>query len=368
MTARSLPDDVLTTNGSLGGVPTLDITTHGTRSDAVLLWFHGGWYTMGSPLTVAALSSDIARRTGAKVVSIEYRLAPERPYPAALQDARAAYRGLLDSGVNPQDVAMVGDSAGGGIVASTLASLAHDRLPQPAAAVLFSRWTDLTLSGESMTTKVGIDPAFIPEKVRVRVADYVGDADPADPAISPIFADLRGLLPLLPDASCLREAYTRCSRSIRHSSIVSRAAGIAFVFPPSLRAATGLSDETRAAPAAAASSSAASTPACWSFGWSPFRSRAPEPPKNMEAIVREMRASARCRDRRRAVRCSCRTQSRCLATCVFLPALATRHGGVAAGRSRRSSAGAGPVVGTALYADCARPVPGARHDRRRRDA
>jgi hypothetical protein len=73
----------------------------------------------------------------------------------------------------------------------------------------------------------------------------------------------------------------------------------------------------------------------------------------MEAIVREMRASARCRDRRRAVRCSCRTQSRCLATCVFLPARATRHGGVAAGRSRRSSAGAGPVVGTALYADCA---------------
>lgn len=197
MTARPLPDDVLTTDGSLGAVPTLDITTPGTRSDAVLLWFHGGWYTMGSPLTVAALSSDVAHRTGAKVVSIEYRLAPEHPYPAALQDARAAYRGLLDSGVNPQDVAMVGDSAGGGIVASTLASLADEGLPQPAAAVLFSPWTDLTLSGESMTTKVGIDPAFIPEKVRVRVADYVGDADPADPPISPIFADLRGLPPLL---------------------------------------------------------------------------------------------------------------------------------------------------------------------------
>jgi acetyl esterase/lipase len=196
-TAQPLPDDVITTSGSLGGVPTLDIATAETRSDAVLLWFHSGWYVLGSPRTAAALSSDVARRTGAKVVSVDYRLAPEHPYPAALQDARAAYRGLLDSGVRPQDVAMVGESAGGGLVASTLASLGEEGLPQPAAAVLFSPWADLTLSGESMTTKVGIDPAFVPEKVSVRVADYVGDADPADPAISPIFADLRGLPPLL---------------------------------------------------------------------------------------------------------------------------------------------------------------------------
>jgi monoterpene epsilon-lactone hydrolase len=196
-TALPLPDDVTTTSGSLGGVPTLDITTSDSRSDTVLLWFHGGWYVLGSPRTVAALSSDVARRTATRVVSVDYRLAPEHPYPAALQDARAAYRALLDSGVSPHDVAMVGDSAGGGIVVSTLASLADEGLPQPAAAVLFSPWTDLTLSGESMTTKVGIDPAFVPEKVSVRAADYVGDADPADPAISPIFADLRGLPPLL---------------------------------------------------------------------------------------------------------------------------------------------------------------------------
>lgn len=197
MTAQPPPDDVTTTSGSLGGVPTLEITTADTRPDAVLLWFHGGWYTMGSPRTGAALSSDVAGRTGAKVVSVDYRLAPEHPYPAACQDARAAYRALLDSGASPHDVAMVGESAGGGLVASTLASLAEEGVPQPAAGVLFSPWTDLTLSGDSMTTKVGIDPAFVPEKVSVRVADYVGDADPADPAISPIFADLRGLPPLL---------------------------------------------------------------------------------------------------------------------------------------------------------------------------
>jgi epsilon-lactone hydrolase len=197
MTAQPLPDDVTTTSGSLGRVPTLEITTADTPSDAVLLWFHGGWYTMGSPRAGAALSSDVARRTGARVVSVDYRLAPEHPYPAALQDARAAYRALLDSGVSPQDVAMVGESAGGGLAVSTLASLVEEGLPQPAAAVLFSPWTDLTLSGASMTSKVGIDPIFVPEKVRVRVADYVGDADPADPAISPMFADLRGLPPLL---------------------------------------------------------------------------------------------------------------------------------------------------------------------------
>jgi epsilon-lactone hydrolase len=197
MTAQQLPADVRITSGSLGGVSTLDIATAATRPDSVLLWFHGGWYSMGSPLAGAALSSDVALRTGARIVSVDYRLAPEHPYPAALEDARAAYRALLDSGVSPRDVAMVGESAGGGLVVSTLASLVEEGLPQPAAAVLFSPWADLTLSGKSMSSKAGFDPLFDPEKVRVRVADYVGDADPADPAISPIFADLSGLPPLL---------------------------------------------------------------------------------------------------------------------------------------------------------------------------
>lgn len=197
MTAQQLPEDVTITSGSLGGVSTLEIVTAGTLPGSVLLWLHGGWYSMGSPLAGAALSSDVALRTGARIVSVDYRLAPEHPYPAALEDARAAYRALLDSGVSSQDVAMVGESAGGGLVVSTLVSLADEGLPQPAAAVLFSPWADLTLSGESMTGKAGLDPVFDPEKVRVRVADYVGDADPADPGISPIFADLGGLPPLL---------------------------------------------------------------------------------------------------------------------------------------------------------------------------
>jgi epsilon-lactone hydrolase len=200
LSAQPLADDVRTTAGELGGVRVLNIETGEASHDAVMLWFHGGWYVIGSPRTSAGLSSDLARRVDAKVISVDYRLAPEHPYPAALQDATAAYRGLLDSGVDPRSIAIVGESAGGGLAVALLASLAENGLAQPAAAFLLSPWTDLTLSGETMTSMVGIDPVFTREKVSVRAADYVGSADPADPAdpsISPIFADLHGLPPIL---------------------------------------------------------------------------------------------------------------------------------------------------------------------------
>lgn len=178
-------------------MPTLAIEIKGAATNKTLLWFHGGWYVMGSPRTSANLSANLARRTGTRVISVDYRLAPEHPYPAALQDAQAVYRRLLDSGVDPSTVAFVGESAGGGLATATMASLGDIGLPQPSCAVLFSPWTDLTLSGASMTEKVGIDPSFVPEKVQIRAHDYVASADPADPAISPLFADLRGLPPTL---------------------------------------------------------------------------------------------------------------------------------------------------------------------------
>jgi epsilon-lactone hydrolase len=197
LTAHPLAGDVTAVPGVLGGVPVLTIEAGGASTSTVLLWFHGGWYMMGSPRTSAGLSSEVARRTGSRVVSVDYRLAPEHPYPAALQDARSAYQALLDGGTDPRSVVFVGESAGGGLAAATMAGLRADGLPQPACAVLFSPWTDLTLSGASMTSKVGIDPSFVPEKVRVRAAGYAGSADPADPSLSPVFADLTGLPPLL---------------------------------------------------------------------------------------------------------------------------------------------------------------------------
>ena len=114
LAARPLADDVSTAPGERGGVPVLGIETGAASHDAVVLWLHGGWYAIGSPRTSAELSSDLARRIDAKVISVDYRLAPEDPYPAALQDARAAYSGLLDSRADPRSIAIVGESAGGG--------------------------------------------------------------------------------------------------------------------------------------------------------------------------------------------------------------------------------------------------------------
>ncbi|MFI1769614.1 alpha/beta hydrolase fold domain-containing protein [Streptomyces sp. NPDC020800] len=199
LTSRPLPDDVILTPGSLGGVPVLEIGIDGAAPKGTLLWFHGGFYVLGSARTSAALASHVARRTGMKVISVDYRLAPEHPYPAALDDALAAYRAVLDTtgDTGPACLAVVGESAGAGLAAALLVSVREQNLPMPAAGILFSPYADLTLTGASMTTKQAVDPSFSPEAIAVRAKDYVGAADASDPLISPVFADLRGLPPLL---------------------------------------------------------------------------------------------------------------------------------------------------------------------------
>jgi acetyl esterase/lipase len=196
LTSRPLPADVVLTPGALGDVPVLEIGIDGVAPQGTLLWFHGGVYVLGSARTSAGLASDVARRTRTRVISVDYRLAPEHPYPAALDDALTAYRGLLDT-TSPGLIAVAGESAGAGLAAALLASAREHGLPMPAAGILFSPYADLTLSGDSMMTKATADPAFQPDAFEVRVKDYVGAADPGDPLISPVFADLRGLPPLL---------------------------------------------------------------------------------------------------------------------------------------------------------------------------
>ena len=185
------------TSAALGGVPTAEITVDGVEPRHVVLYFHGGVYVMGDAFLAADLASQVGRRTRAKVISVDYRLAPEHPYPAAVDDALAAYKALLDNGTAPSDIVFAGESAGGGLAIATLVNARDHRLPLPAAAFVMSPYVDLTLTGTTLETKREADPLLSREALQARVADYTAGSDAALPLISPLFADLSGLPPLI---------------------------------------------------------------------------------------------------------------------------------------------------------------------------
>ena len=185
---------------ALGGVPTAEVTVDEIEARHVVLYFHGGVYVIGDAFLAAELASQVGRRTQAKVISVDYRLAPEHPYPAAVDDALAAYRALLDDGIAPADIAFAGESAGGGLAVATLVNARDHGLPLPAAALVMSPYVDLTLAGSTMDTRREADPLLNRELLEARVADYVGGQDAALPLISPLFADLVGLPPLIIEA------------------------------------------------------------------------------------------------------------------------------------------------------------------------
>ena len=197
LSAQPLPADVTVTAAELGGVRTAEITVDGIETDHVVLYFHAGVYVLGDAFLAADLASQVGRRTRAKVISVDYRLAPEHPYPAAVDDAFAAYEALLRNGTAPSDIAFAGESAGGGLAIATLINAREHGLPLPAAAFLMSPYVDLTLAGTTMRTKQEVDPLLSLESLRPRVTDYTAGADAASGLISPIFADLSGLPPLI---------------------------------------------------------------------------------------------------------------------------------------------------------------------------
>lgn len=197
MSAVPLAADVETTPSQLGGVPVVNIAIRAAPAHGVILYFHGGAYAIGSAILAAGLASDIGRRARTKVVSVDYRLAPEHPYPAAIDDAVAAYRALLADGHPSETIVFAGESAGGGVVAATLVALKDTDLPQPAAAYIISPWLDLTLSGETLQTNAAIDPSLTPEGLLRRQKEYVGANDASSGYVSPIFANLTGLPPVL---------------------------------------------------------------------------------------------------------------------------------------------------------------------------
>jgi epsilon-lactone hydrolase len=163
----------------------------------VVLYLHGGGYVIGSPRSHRHLAAAIATAARSSALLLEYRCAPEAPFPAAVDDAMAAYRWLLDQGVSAGGIVIAGDSAGGGLTVATLLALREAGLPLPAAGVCISPWVDLTCSGASYASKAATDPIVKRAGVDEMARAYLGAADRRTPLASPLFADLRGLPPLL---------------------------------------------------------------------------------------------------------------------------------------------------------------------------
>ncbi|MFF3209446.1 alpha/beta hydrolase [Streptomyces sp. NPDC002886] len=198
MTAGPAPAGVVVTPSILGGLPALTVEPEDGAATGTILYFHGGAWVFGSPDTALRLTAALVRRTGVRAVSVDYRLAPEHPFPAAVEDGLAAYRDLLKQGVAAEGIVLAGDSAGGGLAVTTLLAARDAGLPMPAAAVAFSPGLDATLSGESMTTKRDADPLFTREDLAVVFGYYLAGQDPEQPLLSPaLHADLTGLPPLL---------------------------------------------------------------------------------------------------------------------------------------------------------------------------
>ncbi len=180
-----------------GGVPGEWVSAPDAATDKCILCLHGGGYTMGTSKSVHGIASILSAVSGYRALAIGYRLAPEHPFPAALEDATAAYRWLLDQGILPRHITIVGVSAGGGLALSTLVTLRDAVIALPACAVLLSPWTDLAGTGESMTTRAEADPWITPHMNQYHARLYAKGADLRHPLISPLYADLHGLPPLL---------------------------------------------------------------------------------------------------------------------------------------------------------------------------
>lgn len=194
--AAPAPEGVSVIDCYAGGVRAYWLVPTGCAMDRVILYVHGGGYVLGSANSHMNMVGHIARAAGCRALNVDYRLAPEHPFPAAVEDAVAAYRWLLAQGIAPEHIAVSGDSAGGGLTLATLLALKRQGLPLPAAAVPLSPWTDLTMSGDSIESRAAVDLIVGNDALGTLSAFYLGEASPKDPLASPLFGDLAGLPPL----------------------------------------------------------------------------------------------------------------------------------------------------------------------------
>ncbi|GAA3911339.1 alpha/beta hydrolase [Litoribacillus peritrichatus] len=182
----------------LDGIPTEWVSNkHTLDCDNVILYLHGGAYNIGSPKSHRNVTAHLARATGSMVLAIDYRLAPEHPCPAGLSDVIKVYRWLLAHDHNPKNLAIAGDSAGGGLTVASVLEMKEENLPLPAVLGVISPWVDLTMSGESVRSNAAIDPMIRKDWLEAMINNYATDLAPSSPLCSPINGDLTGLPPLL---------------------------------------------------------------------------------------------------------------------------------------------------------------------------
>lgn len=194
--AWGLAEDVVVQPVNAAGVAAEWTSTPEAFPQRAVLYFHGGGFVLGSLDSHRHVASEIGRAAGCRCLALDYRLAPEHPFPAAVDDALAAYRWLLAQGFQAANIAFVGDSAGGGLVVSAMLAARDAGLPQPACGWAISPWVDLTQTAESFTSKAAEDPSVQKPGLDNMAGLYLAGADPRAPLASPLFADLSGLAPL----------------------------------------------------------------------------------------------------------------------------------------------------------------------------
>ena len=215
-------EDVKCETVDAGGVPAEWITAPGASHERVIYYLHGGGYVLGSVGTHREMISRLSRASGARALAIDYRLAPEHPFPAAVEDSTAAYRWLLSTGVDTSRLVIAGDSAGGGLTVATLLALRDASDPLPAAAVCLSPWVDLEMIGESMTTNADVDPSVEKGGLLPMAQAYLGGADARTPLAAPLYGDFNGLPPLLiqvGNAETLLDDSTRLAERTRSAGV-----------------------------------------------------------------------------------------------------------------------------------------------------
>ena len=200
-------------NDSIGSLEILKLNNKKVTSNKTLLYLHGGGYVACGPETHGALITQLSLITNSHVVFPIYRLAPENPFPAAIEDALASYKNLLEVGINADEIFIAGDSAGGGLTLALLQKIKSEELPMPSCAIVISPWTDLTLSGNSIQERGHRDPMIKPgPNMQVTVDAYCGDEDPSNPLISPLFAEYFDMPPIQIQVASEETIYDDSSR------------------------------------------------------------------------------------------------------------------------------------------------------------